>query len=63
MVFIRQTHTVNLLNDFANLPALQVISRDSAALPGYGAAADDTISWTRGEMLGRGAYGTVSVLI
>ncbi|XP_035507095.2 mitogen-activated protein kinase kinase kinase 19 isoform X2 [Scophthalmus maximus] len=37
----------------------KVISRDSAALPGYGAAADDTISWTRGEMLGRGAYGTV----
>lgn len=26
---------------------------------GSGLAVDDTITWTKGEVLGRGAYGTV----
>lgn len=38
-------------------------STDSAALLGCGLAVDDTITWTKGEVLGRGAYGTVSTLI
>ncbi|KAG7235126.1 hypothetical protein INR49_025231, partial [Caranx melampygus] len=37
----------------------EVISADGAALLGSGLAVDDTISWTKGEVLGRGAYGTV----
>ncbi|XP_050926048.1 mitogen-activated protein kinase kinase kinase 19 [Lates calcarifer] len=37
----------------------EVISTDSAALLGSGVAVDDTITWTKGEVLGRGAYGTV----
>ncbi|XP_034429375.1 mitogen-activated protein kinase kinase kinase 19 isoform X2 [Hippoglossus hippoglossus] len=35
------------------------ISADFAALLGSGGAVDDTITWTKGEVLGRGAYGTV----
>ncbi|XP_076602769.1 mitogen-activated protein kinase kinase kinase 19 [Chaetodon auriga] len=31
----------------------------SAALLGSGLVVDDTITWTKGEVLGRGAYGTV----
>ncbi|XP_067459232.1 mitogen-activated protein kinase kinase kinase 19 [Thunnus thynnus] len=37
----------------------EVPSTDSAALLGSGLVVDDTISWTKGEVLGRGAYGTV----
>uniref|UniRef100_A0A3B4U701 Mitogen-activated protein kinase kinase kinase 19 n=1 Tax=Seriola dumerili TaxID=41447 RepID=A0A3B4U701_SERDU len=36
-----------------------VISTVSAGLLGSGLAVDDTITWTKGEVLGRGAYGTV----
>lgn len=39
----------------------QVNSTDSAALLGSGLVVNDTISWTKGEVLGRGAYGTVSM--
>ncbi|KAM7380793.1 hypothetical protein PAMP_004066 [Pampus punctatissimus] len=37
----------------------EVTSTDGAALLGSGLVVDDTISWTKGEVLGRGAYGTV----
>ncbi|XP_029386714.1 probable serine/threonine-protein kinase mkcC [Echeneis naucrates] len=37
----------------------EVISTDSRPLRGSGGAADDVITWTKGEVLGRGAYGTV----
>ncbi|KAI3356492.1 hypothetical protein L3Q82_017699, partial [Scortum barcoo] len=37
----------------------EINSTDSAALLGSGLAVDDTITWTKGEVLGRGAYGTV----
>ncbi|XP_062287440.1 mitogen-activated protein kinase kinase kinase 19 [Scomber scombrus] len=37
----------------------EVTSVDSAALLGFGLVVNDTISWTKGEILGRGAYGTV----
>ncbi|XP_044072030.1 uncharacterized protein map3k19 [Siniperca chuatsi] len=37
----------------------EVNSTDSAALLGSGLVVDDTITWTKGEVLGRGAYGTV----
>ncbi|XP_056244632.1 uncharacterized protein map3k19 isoform X1 [Seriola aureovittata] len=37
----------------------EVISTVSAGLLGSGLAVDDTITWTKGEVLGRGAYGTV----
>ncbi|XP_060943955.1 mitogen-activated protein kinase kinase kinase 19 isoform X2 [Limanda limanda] len=35
------------------------ISANFAVLLGSGGAVDDTITWTKGEVLGRGAYGTV----
>ncbi|XP_053295233.1 mitogen-activated protein kinase kinase kinase 19 isoform X2 [Pleuronectes platessa] len=35
------------------------ISANFAVLLGSGGADDDTITWTKGEVLGRGAYGTV----
>ncbi|XP_026150284.1 mitogen-activated protein kinase kinase kinase 19 isoform X2 [Mastacembelus armatus] len=34
-------------------------STDSAALPGSRLVVDDTITWTKGEVLGRGGYGIV----
>ncbi|XP_038576061.1 mitogen-activated protein kinase kinase kinase 19 [Micropterus salmoides] len=37
----------------------EVHSTDNAALLGSGLVVDDTITWTKGEVLGRGAYGTV----
>ncbi|KAM8748979.1 uncharacterized protein map3k19 isoform 3-T3 [Acanthopagrus schlegelii] len=37
----------------------EVNSTYSAALLGSGLVVDDTITWTKGEVLGRGAYGTV----
>ncbi|XP_034742567.1 uncharacterized protein map3k19 isoform X3 [Etheostoma cragini] len=37
----------------------EVNSKDSAALLGSGLVVDDAITWTKGEVLGRGAYGTV----
>ncbi|XP_049449742.1 uncharacterized protein map3k19 isoform X1 [Epinephelus fuscoguttatus] len=37
----------------------EVKSTDSSALLGSGLVVDDTITWTKGEVLGRGAYGTV----
>ncbi|XP_059198550.1 uncharacterized protein map3k19 [Centropristis striata] len=37
----------------------EVNSVDSAALLGSGLVVDDAITWTKGEVLGRGAYGTV----
>ncbi|XP_047457945.1 uncharacterized protein map3k19 [Mugil cephalus] len=37
----------------------KVTSIDSGTLLGCGVAVDDTITWTKGEVLGRGAYGTV----
>ncbi|XP_051260812.1 uncharacterized protein map3k19 isoform X2 [Dicentrarchus labrax] len=37
----------------------EVGSTYSAALLGSGLVVDDTITWTKGEVLGRGAYGTV----
>ncbi|TKS67508.1 Mitogen-activated protein kinase kinase kinase 19 [Collichthys lucidus] len=37
----------------------QVNSINSAALLGSELVVDDTITWTKGEVLGRGAYGTV----
>ncbi|KAM7407747.1 hypothetical protein PAMA_003479 [Pampus argenteus] len=37
----------------------EVTSTDGAARLGSGSVVDDTISWTKGEVLGRGAYGTV----
>uniref|UniRef100_A0A672GMP2 Mitogen-activated protein kinase kinase kinase 19 n=1 Tax=Salarias fasciatus TaxID=181472 RepID=A0A672GMP2_SALFA len=38
---------------------LQVVSADCGALFGSGFAGDHSITWTKGEVLGRGAYGTV----
>ncbi|XP_042350622.1 mitogen-activated protein kinase kinase kinase 19 [Plectropomus leopardus] len=37
----------------------EVNPTDSAALLGSGLVVDETITWTKGEVLGRGAYGTV----
>ncbi|XP_029937149.1 mitogen-activated protein kinase kinase kinase 19 [Myripristis murdjan] len=37
----------------------QVISTGNAVLSGSDLVVDDTITWTKGEVLGRGAYGTV----
>uniref|UniRef100_UPI0037E97844 mitogen-activated protein kinase kinase kinase 19 n=1 Tax=Semicossyphus pulcher TaxID=241346 RepID=UPI0037E97844 len=37
----------------------KVNTTESAALLGSGLVVDDTITWTKGEVLGRGAYGTV----
>ncbi|XP_034549877.1 serine/threonine-protein kinase PRP4 homolog [Notolabrus celidotus] len=39
--------------------SLLVNKIESAALLGSGLVVNDTITWTKGEMLGRGAYGTV----
>ena len=33
-----------------------------AVLSGSGEVMDDAITWTKGEVLGRGAYGTVSLV-
>ncbi len=40
---------------------LQIDSTYSAAVLGSGCFVDDTITWTKGEVLGRGAYGTVCI--
>uniref|UniRef100_A0A3Q1ED66 Mitogen-activated protein kinase kinase kinase 19 n=1 Tax=Acanthochromis polyacanthus TaxID=80966 RepID=A0A3Q1ED66_9TELE len=37
----------------------EVVPGDSCALLGSGLVVDGTITWTKGEVLGRGAYGTV----
>lgn len=37
----------------------EVVPVDSCALLGSGLVVDGTITWTKGEVLGRGAYGTV----
>ncbi|XP_008278362.1 mitogen-activated protein kinase kinase kinase 19 [Stegastes partitus] len=37
----------------------EVVPLDTCALLGFGLAVDGTITWTKGEVLGRGAYGTV----
>ncbi|XP_039673458.1 mitogen-activated protein kinase kinase kinase 19 isoform X3 [Perca fluviatilis] len=37
----------------------EVNSKDGATLLGSGLVVDDAITWTKGEVLGRGAYGTV----
>lgn len=38
------------------------ISLQVNALVGSGLVVDDTVTWTKGEILGRGAYGTVSTV-
>ncbi|XP_029135891.2 mitogen-activated protein kinase kinase kinase 19 isoform X2 [Labrus bergylta] len=40
-------------------PVLCTFSKFETVLPGSGSVLDDTITWTKGEVLGRGAYGTV----
>ncbi|XP_029967390.1 mitogen-activated protein kinase kinase kinase 19 isoform X2 [Salarias fasciatus] len=40
-------------------PLPEVVSADCGALFGSGFAGDHSITWTKGEVLGRGAYGTV----
>lgn len=42
---------------------LQINSTISAAVFGSALAAGDSITWTKGEILGRGAYGIVRMLI
>lgn len=37
----------------------QINSTCGAAVLGSGLAVDDTITWTKGEVLGKGAYGVV----
>ncbi|KAG7502882.1 mitogen-activated kinase kinase kinase 19 isoform X1 [Solea senegalensis] len=50
----RRENTLTRKNTFP-----EVVSKDSVALPGSAVALEDTITWTKGEVLGRGAYGTV----
>ncbi|KAM6978438.1 uncharacterized protein map3k19 [Tautogolabrus adspersus] len=40
-------------------PVCCTFSKFDSVLPGSGLVLDDTITWTKGEVLGRGAYGTV----
>uniref|UniRef100_A0A3B3UZH3 Mitogen-activated protein kinase kinase kinase 19 n=1 Tax=Poecilia latipinna TaxID=48699 RepID=A0A3B3UZH3_9TELE len=43
--------------------SLQVARNDSNTYLGSGLVANDTITWAKGEVLGKGAYGTVSIQI
>lgn len=41
---------------------LKIASRGSGTVLGSGLVLDDTVTWRKGEVLGRGAYGTVCIL-